>query len=237
MNERYSISVILPVYNEEGNIREVIGKSAIFLQTQDIFKDYEIIVVDDGSKDGTAEILKELANKDRHIKIITHYKNLGYGKALTSGLNNSIYPLVFFMDADGQFDISDINNLIPNIDSSDIIIGYRHKRNDNFYRVFLAKTYSFLVFLLFGLKLKDVNCGFKLFKRQALPEEDVNCRAGTFFTEILLKAKNKGYKIKQIPVEHFPRLKGRQSGASLKIIFNGIIDLFYLKFLLVRSII
>lgn len=227
-NKRYSLSVILPVYNEEENIEKTVKDSAKFLATQEIFKNYEFVLVNDGSKDSTATILKKLVNEIPCSKVITHRKNLGYGMALTSGLNESIYPLVFFMDSDGQFNISEINKLIYFVDDYDIIIGYRYNRKDSFYRVVLGRIYSGLVFLLLGLKFKDINCGFKLFKREALNLENAhNSSGGVFYTGIFLKAK--GCKIKEVPVEHFPRLKGKQTGASKKVIFNAVMDLIGLR--------
>lgn len=232
MNERYSISTILPAYNEEGNIEKVIEETAIFFQNQDICKDYEIIVVDDGSRDNTAKILRELKNKNPYLKVITHCKNLGYGKVLMSGVENSRYPLILFMDADGQFEIREVEEMLNCSSAYDIIMGYRYKRKDPFYRIILGKIYTLLAFLLFGLKFKDINCGFKLFKRETIIEDSYRFNGGVFYTEVLLKAKNRGLRIKEVPVEHFPRLKGKQTGASLKVILNaaiGIIKLFILQ--------
>ena len=229
MNKKYFISVILPVYNEGDNIKKVIEDSANFLQDRDIFKDYEIIAINDGSRDNTAAILSGLANKFPYLKVITHCRNLGYGKALTSGSTNAQFPLVFFMDADGQFNIGEIEKMLFYLEEFDIIAGNRYKRADAFYRVMLGKIYSWSISLLFRLKLKDVNCGFKLFKRETLETENINCGAGIFYAKLLLKAKNRGFRIKEIPVEHFPRLKGRQTGASPRVIFNAVIDLIKLK--------
>jgi len=232
MDQKYSISVILPAYNEEGNIKEVIEEMNEFLLKQDKFNNYEIIVVEDGSRDNTTKILRGLASRIPYLKLITHCKNLGYGKALLSGVKISQHPLVFFMDADRQFNIKEIAKMYSFIKDFDIIAGYRYKRKDSVYRIVLGKIYTWLVSLLFGLKIKDLNCGFKLVKKKILDVEYIYSNAGVFYTEIFLKAKNKGYKIKQIPIEHFPRLRGRQSGASLKVIFNSIIDLIRLRYFL-----
>lgn len=231
MNKKYSISIILPVYNEEGNIEKVIEETASFLQAQKIFKDYEIIAVDDGSRDKTADILRGLTDKVSYLNVVTHCKNLGYGKALISGVKVAQHPLIFFMDADGQFNIKEMKSMLYYLEEFDIVAGYRYKRKDVFYRVILGKLYSWLVFLLFGLRLRDVNCGFKLFKRRVLVTRNINSKAGAFYTEILIRAKDKGYRIKEIPVEHFPRLNGKQTGGSLKVIFKATIDLIGLKYI------
>lgn len=228
--QTYSISVILPLYNEESNIRNVIENSVDFLQTQEIFKEYELIAIDDGSRDNTDITLRRLVYDIPYLKIITHSKNLGYGRAIMSGVKVSQYPLLLFMDADGQFDISEIKKVVFYLRDFDVFIGYRYKRRDSFYRMILGKIYGWLVFLLFGLAIRDINCGFKVFRREILRSEDIQCRDGVFYTEILLKAKNNGYKIKEIPVEHFPRLNGTATGTSLKVISNSIIDLIKLKY-------
>lgn len=231
MNKKYSISVILPAYNEEGNVQRVVEGSANFLLGQDILKEYEIIVVDDGSTDRTADILRGLVDEISHLKVITHSKNLGYGKALISGVKNSQHPLILFMDADRQFEIREVEEMLNCGLDCDIILGYRYKRKDPFYRVIFGKIYTELASFLFRLKFKDINCGFKLFKRKTM-EDSYKFNGGLFYTEVLLKAKKKGLRIKEVPVEHFPRLKGKQTGASLKVILNamiGIIKLFILQ--------
>lgn len=235
MNGKYSLSIILPVYNEEYNLERVIEGIVNFLQNQDIFEKYEIIVVDDGSGDNTHKILSELAYKIPYIKSITHCENLGYGEALMSGVKISRYSLFFFMDADRQFNIRDINRMFIYLDDFDIIAGYRYKREDAFHRIILGKAYSWIAFLLFGLRLKDINCGFKLFKKEILEDEGIQSRDGIFYTEIFVRAKTKGYRIKEVPVEHFPRLSGKATGASPKVIFNSIVDLIMLRYLLRRS--
>ena len=230
MRENYSLSIILPVYNEEDNIKKVIEQATSFLQENNIFANFEIIIVDDASNDNTAKILRKFTHQLPNLKIITHNKNLGYGKTLISGVENSQYSLVFFMDADGQFEFSQLNRLIPYIEDYGIVTGYRKQRKDNFYRLALGKLLAGLVFLLLGLKLKDVNCGFKLFEKKVFNGKQVHSSAGIFYAEILLRAKKDGYKIKEVPIEHFPRLRGRQSGASPKIIFGAIKDLMRLVF-------
>lgn len=222
-----SISVILPVYNEEGNIEKTLKSSFDFLESKNMFKEFEIIVVDDGSRDDTPTILKKF-KESSYIKIITHPKNLGYGKAFASGLENSQFPLIFFMDADGQFNIQDLEKLVSYFGQYDIVTGYREKRQDSLYRIILGKAYAFLISLLFGLKLKDVNCGFKLIKKKVLDGLNFICSGPLAYCDILVNAKNKGFKIKEVPVSHYPRRKGKQTGGSLRIIFIAIKELLIL---------
>lgn len=240
MKKDYSLSIILPVFNEEDNIRNVIEHTAVYLQSNAAFVNYEIIAVNDGSSDGSAGVLQDLAGKIAGLRTITHAKNLGYGRALITGLQNARYNLVFIMDADGQFKISEMDKCIPYIEDYDMITGYRHRRKDNFYRVMLAKFYSRMVRLFFGLNLKDINCGFKLFKKDILDIDGgipCNSKAGVFYTEILLRAGNRKrpFRIKEIPVQHFPRLRGRQTGASPKVIFDSVVDLLKLRCYMIKT--
>jgi len=223
MNKRYSISVILPVYNEEENIAKILGEVVNFLQSREEFTDYEIIVVNDGSKDQTADIIRKFANNHR-LRVITHIRNMGYGRTLMSGIENSRCSLVFLMDADGQFNICELVKLMFYIDQYDMVAGYRKSRQDLIYRVILGKTYTFVFCSLFGLRMKDINCGFKLFKRRILDGFELKHNGAITTGEILLRI-NHNCKIKEIPVTHFPRLKGKQSGASLKVISGALIDL------------
>jgi len=224
MKNSRSISLVLPAYNEEGNIEKTVKDSIAFLESKDIFREFEIIVVDDGSRDSTSAILKKL-KENFSIKIITHSKNLGYGKALMSGVDNSQFPLIFFMDADGQFDIRDLDKLFSYLDRYDIVVGYREKRQDSLYRIILGKTHTFLISLLFELKLRDVNCGFKLIKREVFDTLDSLCSGPLAYSDILVNAKNKGLKIKEVPVSHYPCRKGNQTGGSLKVILSAIKEL------------
>ncbi len=226
------LSVILPVYNEEKNIETVINDICFNLSL--IMDKFEIIVVNDGSTDGTQGILSKISLESEHVNIITHGKNSGYGIALMSGVRNAKYPSVFLMDADGQFNTAELEKAFGYLDEFDIVMGYRVRRADSFYRTIFARGYGCLVFLFFGLRFKDVNCGFKLFKKSVLSEKNKSI-GGVFYTEVLLKAKKRGLRIKEIPVVHFPRLKGKQTGASPRVIFDALRDLVKLKLALIRD--
>lgn len=230
MKSKFPLSIILPVYNEQDNIKKTIEDSIVFLKDQDLFTEYEIIAVNDGSTDGTASILGELITDIKCLSIITHPKNLGYGMALISGIKKARFPWILVMDADGQFKISSLEKFKDHFANYDVITGYRPKRKDPFHRLFLARTYTFLTWVLFGLKLKDINCGFKLFRREALNCDSLQRYPGISFANMLIQAQRKGYKIKQIPVEHFSRLQGEPTGASLKVVWRTVSDILRLKF-------
>jgi len=229
MNTNYSLSIILPAYNEEDNIQKTIEDSLEFLEHQNIFTEYEVIVVDDGSTDETADNLKKFKNNGS-FKIVTNPRNFGYGGALVSGIKQARFPWLLLMDSDGQFKISSIQDIAGYFSEYDIIAGYRYRRADSSYREFLGKTYTYLVNLIFGLKLTDVNCGFKLFKKEALHLNGAYYHAGVFFTDMFIKAKQNGHRIKEVPIEHYPRAHGKQTGANFNVIFKAVMDLVKLVF-------
>ncbi|RKY33623.1 MAG: hypothetical protein DRP78_07305 [Candidatus Omnitrophota bacterium] len=146
------LSIILPAYNEASSIKQVVLEIADFLFKEKLFIEYELIIVDDGSRDKTNHIIDELKTKISYLKLITHPQNLGYGQALISGLKQAKFEYIFFMDADGQFKINELNLLCAYIPEFAIVLGYRIRREDSFYRRILGKFYTSLVF--FGLKGK-----------------------------------------------------------------------------------
>lgn len=222
------LSVFFPAYNEEANIRNTVLVAANLLEK--IADKWEIIIVDDGSKDNTPRVSDDLARSDERIRVLHHKVNKGYGAALQSGFYQSKYNWVAYNDSDGQFDFGEITKFIAEKDKGDLLLGYRIKRRDSFYRLFLAKGWSLCVFLFFGLRLKDVDCGFKMVKRQVLdniPRLESE-RGGMINAELAIKAKENGFRIKQIGVSHYPRRAGRATGASLNVIVKSFIDLFKL---------
>lgn len=220
------ISIILPVYNEEKNIENVVRSIVNFMPG--VFDKFEIILVDDGSNDQTPNIIKKISEGDAVIKTVRHPKNIGYGAALISGFKVSHYPLLFFMDSDGQFDMSEIKRLLPYSEKFDIVAGIRTARRDSLYRVFAGRMYNSLICLLFGIKTKDITCGFKLFKRQVFDKMELKSRGGFLNVEMLVKSKRLGYTIKEVGISHLPRTLGKETGASLKAIILKISDIFRL---------
>jgi len=203
-----------------------------------VAKKWEIIVIDDGSKDKTGEIVKKLIKKEPRIRLITHTPNRGYGAALKSGFYNSQYEWIAFTDADGQFDFSEITKFFEKQKQTgaDLVIGYYLKRAVPFYRIWGSKLWELAVFLLFGLKVKDIDCGFKLIRKKVIDEiPRLEAERGPFISsELLIKAKKKGFKIVQLGVHHYPRKAGKATGASFKVILSGLKDLIRLKAKLIR---
>lgn len=222
-----SISIILPVYNEEGNICATI--ESILNTLPALTDDFEIILVDDGSSDKTPEIIVNLKQASKYIKVIRHTRNKGYGAALISGIQAVKKELVFIMDADRQFNISQITSLIPYIEDFDIVAGFRIKRKDSFYRLILGRCFNFVIRVLFGIKLKDINCGFKLFKTDLFSSMNLITTGALINTEIMALATKNKARIKEIGVNHYPRARGKQSGGSFRVISKSIRELLCLR--------
>ncbi len=224
------LSVFLPAYNEEAHVKVTTLKVKKILET--IASRWEIIIINDGSRDKTAKIATEIADKDKRIKFINHNVNRGYGAALKSGLYNSKYEWIAFIDIDGQFDFSEINKLIEKQKetNADLVIGYYHKRAVPFYRKLNTFAWQIIVNILFGLNVRDIDCGFKLIRKKVLAKiPKLESERGAFISsEFLIKAKKKGFKIVEIGVHHYPRLEGKGTGANLNVIIKSFIDLFKL---------
>ncbi|MCD4781357.1 MAG: glycosyltransferase family 2 protein [Candidatus Omnitrophica bacterium] len=223
-----AISVVLPSYDLADIIGKTLSDTYDYLSKQTFFLRYEVIVVDDGSRDKTAQFLKDAAARYPSLKVVTHSENEGYGAALLSGLHIAQYSSILFMDADGQFQISSLVDMQPFLEDDDIITGYRSHRRDSVYRILLGKMYTWFACRLFDLSLKDINCGFKLFKKDRFNFDEFDCHAGVFYTDFFIQAREKGCRIKEVPVAHFPRVQGKQTGASLEVIIEALRDLYRL---------
>jgi glycosyltransferase involved in cell wall biosynthesis len=213
------ISLVLPAHNEEPNIRTVVEEAKEVLPTA--FTDYEVIVVNDGSKDRTLEIAQAMASEDPHVRVVNHPVNRGYGAALTSGFNAAEGDYVMFMDSDRQFDINDVHLLTPYVEDYDIVAGYRIKRNDPAHRLLNAAIFGFAVRLLFDIQVRDIDCAFKIFHADVLRGINLESPGALINTEILAKAKVQGCDLTQVGVNHYARLEGEQTGASLKVVFRA----------------
>jgi len=215
--KRKSISAFFPALNEEDSIAKLTHDLLKVLQSK--FEQYEVIIINDGSTDRTAEIADEICMRnDGHVKAIHHAQSNGYGNALKAGFKAARNDLVFFTDGDYQFDMNDLYTALRLIDGYDIITGYRKNRQDSQRRIWLSKGYNYLIRVLFGLKLKDIDCSFKLFKKTAL--EKISLESDGYFidTELIIKSQTHSLKIKEFAVKHLPRTSG-VSKVKLKHIF------------------
>jgi glycosyltransferase involved in cell wall biosynthesis len=221
------ISVFLPTYNEEGNIESVILNTKKVLEN--VASSWELLIINDGSTDLTKEIAKQLEKKDGRIKVINHEKNKGYGGCLQSGFYNSKYPWIAFIDSDGQFDFGEITKFIEKQKEtrSDLVIGYYKKRRVSKFKIVTSKMWELAVWVLFGLKVRDIDCGFKLVSKKVIDSiSHLESERGAFISsELLIKAKKKGFKIVEVPVTHFPRTKGQGTGRNWNVIIKSFVDL------------
>ncbi|MDH4202161.1 MAG: glycosyltransferase family 2 protein [Phycisphaerae bacterium] len=222
-----SLSVFFPCYNEKDSVRSLTEKALSVIAG--ICADYEIILVNDGSSDGTAEMADQLAKDYPAVRVIHHTQNKGYGAALQSGFRAATKEYVFYTDGDGQFDIAELPNLLPLIKESDIVSAYRIRRQDNMVRKINAFCWTKLVCFLFNLKLKDIDCAFKLYKRDIFDHIEMHSTGALIDTEILARAQRKGYTIAQTGVHHYPRLAGQQTGANIKVILRAFKELLKLR--------
>lgn len=216
------ISVILPAFNEEKNIEKSVKDISNFFAQKKI--DYEIIVVNDGSTDKTGEIL---LNSKFDI-VVSHLKNLGYGATLRSGFARARGDLIFFTDADCQFDIVDIEKFLEKIKEYDFVIGYRKNRKDAAIRIFYGFLFGLVCRIFFGVKARDVDCAFKLFKKKVIENLKLSENGALINLEILAQAQKHNYKFLELPVNHFPRKNGKQTGGSFKVIFLATKNIFSL---------
>ncbi len=223
-----SISVVLPAHNEAENIRTTVENCVAYLKKN--VADYEVVVVNDGSSDDTQNIVEEIAASNSKVILVNHSVNMGYGSALKSGFENASCEYIFFMDSDGQFDINDLDRLIPLVSAKDVVIGYREERADSLVRSLNARLYGFYIYLTFGLKVRDMDCAFKIFPTKAYQDiKPIKSGGALFSAEFLIKLKRSGFTLKEVPVRHFPRRFGTQSGASIKVILRMFKESWKLK--------
>ena len=221
---KYSLSVIMPAHNEEIAIAETVH-SAVDTVSQ-WTQDFEVIVVNDGSKDKTQTIVEEIVAIDPRVRLINHEVNRGYGAALVSGFEAITKDLAFFMDSDGQFDIHDLECFFPLIEKYDAVLGYRIDRQDTSVRKLNAWGWKMLVRLMFRLRIRDVDCAFKLYRAKFFHEHRLETRGAMINTEIMYKFKRAGYTYTEIGVHHLARRGGRATGAKLSVIARAFREMF-----------
>lgn len=215
----------MPAYNEELNLPGMIKDVVDVLRTRT--SDFEIVVTNDGSKDRTGEVLRQLAQQYPQLRPIDHPVNQGYGAAVYTAITNASKDLIFFTDSDRQFRLEEIDRLLPHIDAADMVVGFRAPRRDPPLRVLFGKGWSGLVTVLFGYTARDIDCAFKLFRRQVIVTvgPQIQSRGATFSAEFLVRAKRAGFSIKEVPVSHLPRTAGSPTGAKPHVILRAFREL------------
>ena len=223
------LSCFFPAFNEEENIAAVLDEALATLPR--FADDFEVIVVDDGSSDRTAAVVTSYAAGRERVRLVSHEENRGYGEALRSGLAAARGDAVFFTDADRQFHIADLERLLEHYDASPFVVGYRLKRNDPWHRLFVARVYHAALKAIFGLRLRDVDCAFKLFSRAALDlvRGDLESRSAFISPELLIRAQLAGVAIREVGVPHYPRAAGRPKGATPRVIMRTIKEIVVMR--------
>jgi putative flippase GtrA len=220
----HSISVVLPAYNEEEIIARTVNLAMEALNAWGM--DFEILVVNDGSTDKTGEIVAALVDAHPRVRLITHESNQGYGSSLVSGFAAATKELVFFMDSDGQFDIQDLQEFFPLIDTYDAVIGYRIDRQDSWMRKINAWGWKQLIGWVLGVRVRDVDCAFKLLHTEFLHQHPLETRGAMINAELLYRLQRAGCGYKEVGVIHLPRLHGQATGAKLSVILRAFRELF-----------
>lgn len=220
------LSASFPAHNEEDNVEPMIAD--LLAALPDFAERFEVIVVDDGSRDRTFERASAVAARDPRVRVVRHEVNRGYGAAVWTGLVSGTMEYAFFTDGDRQFDVHQIADLIRALPGHDVVVGYRVNRQDNAIRIANAHAWNWLIRLLFGVPVRDVDCAFKLFDRRVLQGLAIEAGGAMFSSELLARLKARGARIVEVPVRHLPREKGSASGGNPKVIARAFYELFRL---------
>jgi glycosyltransferase involved in cell wall biosynthesis len=230
----YQVSIVLPALNEEGNIVEAVTRATAAASR--LCTDHEIIVVDDGSTDRTAALVEEMAAADPRIRLIRHAHNRGYGDALKSGFTAARLELVFFTDADNQFNLEELEAFLPWSDRVDVVAGFRINRQDRFVRRVSAKAWNAAVRVLFYVPVRDIDCAFKLFHRRVFADLDLESIGAMVNTELMVKLGRSGVGVVELGVTHYPRTSGQARGADPRVIFRAFVELARMRSRLRRTV-
>ncbi len=232
-----SLSVVLPCRNEEGNVRRVVGE--VIERLGPCVGWLEVVVVNDGSGDGTgavaAAVAEEMRSERVRVVVVTHEVNRGYGAALRSGFAAAAGDWVFYTDGDGQFDMGQLPALFPLLRECDMVIGRRVRRMDPPHRRLFGACWTLLVDVIFGLRYRDIDCAFKVMPRAFVQGAGLVSDGAMISTELLARAKRAGLRVKQVGVEHRARVAGRAGGGDLSVIRRAFGELVALRRVLARE--
>ena len=224
MKNKPSITVFLPCYNDAGTIASMIIMA--FCVLRQLSDDYEVIVVNDDSHDHSQEILEELRSKYPKLRIIRHEENKGYGGALKSGFANASKDFVFYTDGDAQYNVKEIVSLVSAMDNDvDMVNGYKITRSDPLLRIIIGRLYHLIVKIAFGIRLKDIDCDFRLMRKSVLDKVKLESNTGVICVELIKKIQSAGFRIKQVPVHHYHRAYGKSQFFNLRRLFKIPINL------------
>jgi len=224
MSKAPSISVFFPAYNDAGTIASLVVLADRTLRK--LTDDYEIIVVNDGSADHTAQVLSELESVYPRLRVVQHPTNKGYGSALRTGFASATKDLIFYTDGDAQYDVRELELLVPLMSGDvDVVNGYKISRSDPMHRIFIGKTYCWLIKLAFRIKIKDVDCDFRLVRRDSYNRVRLFSTSGTICVEMVKSFQDAGLRFAECPVHHYHRAYGKSQFFNFKRLFKTFKDL------------
>jgi glycosyltransferase involved in cell wall biosynthesis len=226
------LSVFFPAYNDSGTIASMVIRTVKI--ASELTSDFEIIVVNDASGDGTAEIAEELARTYPQVRVIHHEKNRGYGGALQTGFRSATKELIFYTDGDAQYDPAELAVLWAKMDADvDLVNGYKISRSDPFHRIVIGRIYHHIVSVLFGLTVRDVDCDFRLMRRRIFERINLEKNSGVICLEMMKKITDGGFRIVEVPVHHYHRSFGKSQFFNFRRIAKTAVDVQRLWFELV----
>jgi glycosyltransferase involved in cell wall biosynthesis len=228
-----TLSIVLPALNEEANITLAVERAAQAAATA--ASEWEVIVVDDGSTDSTGRLVAEATRLEPRVRLVQHERRLGYGAAMRSGFAAARHELVFFTDSDNQFDLSELPAIIPLMEDADVVAGYRANRSDPLRRRIAAQAWNALVRLLFNLPVRDVDCAFKLYRRDLLQITPLESTGAVASAELLVRLDRAGFRIREVEVTHHPRVFGTATGMNPKVVARAFLELVRLRARLARG--
>jgi glycosyltransferase involved in cell wall biosynthesis len=225
-----ALSYFFPAHNEEANLEGLVAEALAVLPT--LADRFEIIAVDDGSRDATPQLADQLAAAHAEVRVVHHELNRGYGAALRSGFAAASYPLICFTDGDRQFKVEDLGRLVERMsaaDGPDVVVGYRLKRADPLIRLLYARGYRLALRIFYGLAVRDPDCACKLFQREALEGIRLESRGAFLTAELLIKLKQRGRRLVETGVPHYPRTAGSATGAKPSVVLRAVRDFWLLR--------
>jgi len=220
-----SLSVFFPAYNDAPSLPDLIAKTFAALAAH--VADYEVIVINDGSQDKTAEVLDQLPLRHApYMRVVTHEQNRGYGGALRSGFSAAGKDWVFYTDGDGQYDPSELPRLLELVrPDTGLVNGYKVERRDPAHRVWIGSTYNFCARLLFRIRIRDIDCDYRLIRRDLLERIQLTSTSGTICVELVRKLELTGCGVVETGVRHYPRLHGRSQFFRVKSLLKTLLEL------------
>ncbi len=221
---KFSISVFFPCYNDKGTIATLVIEAKAVLEK--ITDDYEIIVIDDGSTDGSRDLLLELKASVPQLRIVFHQQNEGYGCVLQTGFKTATKELVFYTDGDGQYDVKELPKLLEKMaEGIDIVNGYKIKRSDPLHRIIIGYTYQEVMRLAFWLPIKDPDCDFRLMRRKIFDKVSLKSKTGTVCIELVKRIDRAGFKFAEVGVSHYFRTYGKSQFFNFPRVFRSLVQL------------